>query len=39
MKALRAGGCMLGRLSVAIRAETEEEEEEDEEGKGRRKEC
>ena len=38
MKALRAGGCMLGRLSVAIRAETEEEEE-DEEGKGRRKEC
>ena len=38
MKALRAGGCMLGRLSVAIRAETEEEDE-DEEGKGRRKEC
>ena len=37
MKALRAGGCMLGRLSVAIRAETEEEDEE--EGKGRRKEC
>ena len=37
MKALRAGGCMLGRLSVAIRAETGEDE--DEEGKGRRKEC